>query len=817
MSDSAKTSVRVAVVRPVREAFSYSVPERLSGKAVVGCPVSVPFGKSEATGYIIAEESSHPGQSLLPVRDVLDREPLFHAKEVPFFEWLADYYLYPIGPLIQSVLPVAGRGGASFSARLTGEGRGVLSMLPPRSLEGKILAWIRDNPGKRPPFHDKDIRILEKKGLLERSFRKGSRGPGGPQMQRFIRPARNVRLEDVLGRRSESIGAPNELDFLSEVFLSGGMRLRDLKGLFQNADYLVRKWTKKGLIQKYDAPVLVAPTGNVLFPAQDPHPLSMQQEDALGEIKGLLKKGTFSACLVYGVTGSGKTEVYYRAVLETIESGRRAILLVPEISLAAYVEGVFRSRFGERVAVYHSGLSKGERYAQWIRIARGDVDIVIGARSALFAPLPRIGLIIVDEEHDFSYKQGEAPRYQARDAAVVRARIEGALAVLGSGTPSVQSFHNALTGKYRMISMPERVRKRPLPAVEVIDVKKTLGRGGLDEVISPELRNALEDTLSKGNQSLLFLNRRGFHRVFLCRQCGEAVRCPNCDLALIHHFREHILACHYCGHQVEPVRRCASCGSREMRAFGFGTERLEIELGRLFPTAAIARMDRDSTRLKGSAFKILKKFGAGEIDILVGTQMITKGYDFPKVTLVGVIAADASLGFPDFRASERTFQLLCQVAGRSGRGDTPGRVLVQTLNPGHYAIECAESNDYRTFFGRETQLRKQLGYPPFSYLARLVVQGTRKEIAGQAARRLGEEMEALKGKLPRGPYKILVLGPVEAPLARIKGKFRWQLLVKCPSAEALHRFLTYTETRYDRLARRYSVNIVTDVDPYQML
>lgn len=816
MTDERTIRVRVALVLPVRETFSYAAPEQARDTSLVGRRVMVPFGHRKATGYVMEEEPSNNGSPVRMILDVLDDEPWFHAHAVPFFEWVASYYLHPVGPLIQCVLPGGGGGTAFRSARLTERGQAIVERLPVRSAERELLCWVRDHPGKRLPFPARDVRDMERRGLLVVESRTVRRR-GGVRTQRFVRPCEGEALEDILARRSSAKAARNELEFLSEVFRSEGVRLRELRHRFDNGEYLVRKWIRKGILETYDAFVYQGPSGEPLFPSPEPEGLLTQQNDVLAEITRLLDRRSFAACLLHGVTGSGKTEVYYRAALRTIASGRQALVLVPEISLAAVMEGLFRSRLGDRVALYHSELSQGERHDQWLQMARGEVDVVIGARSALFAPLPRLGLIVVDEEHDISYKQEEAPRYQARDAAVVRGKMEDAVVLLGSGTPSIQSYHNTANGKYRLFSMPQRVEERPLPAVEIVDMRESSGRSSLEGTISSALRSALEDSLTQGNQSLLFLNRRGFHRVFLCTHCGEAVRCPNCDLALIHHFREGRLACHYCGYRTEPAKRCAACGSREMRALGFGTERLETELSRLLPGARIGRMDRDSTRRKGASRRLLERFGNGELDILVGTQMITKGYDFPNVTLVGVIAADASLGFPDFRAAERTFQLLCQVAGRAGRGDKPGRVLVQTYNPAHYAIDAARTHDYPSFFRQELELRKLLGYPPFAYLACIRIQGRRKDITERAARRLGRGMEEIRRGAQNADSGLQVLGPVEAPIARIQGKFRWQILLKSRAVDTLHRFLLQVEELSDRMLRNTGVRVRMDVDPYQML
>jgi primosomal protein N' (replication factor Y) len=521
--------------------------------------------------------------------------------------------------------------------------------------------------------------------------------------------------------------------------------------------------------------------------------------------------------LLYGVTGSGKTEVYYRAVEHTIASGRQALIMVPEISLALYMEGIFRSRLGNRIAVYHSRLSRGERYDEWMRISKGEVDLVIGARSALFVPLSRLGLIVVDEEYDSAYKQENSPRYQARDAAVMRAKMEKAVVILGAGTPSVQSFENAATGKYHLLSMPDRIEKRPLPDVEIVDMK-TLKRGKSgSEVISPRLFEAIGKTLVDGNQTILFLNRRGFRSLHLCRFCGHSIRCPNCDVALTYHLVENRLFCHYCGFHSKTRVTCPSCGRRGIKAYGFGTERLEQEIYSMFPEARIARMDTDSTRKKGEAFQILKKFSEHEIDILVGTQMIAKGYDFPRVTLVGVIAADLSLGFPDFRAGERTFQILSQVAGRAGRGDQSGGVIIQTFNPAHYAVQTATVHDYGLFFETEKKLREQLSYPPFSHLVCLRLKGNNKDKTEKAARGMSADIRNILDGWPKHGKEIQVLGPVEAPISRIKGKYRWQILIKSKSMSILKPLLNAVDKDSRKGLQASGVNLVLDVDPYQMI
>jgi len=816
LTDEDRSCLEIAVVLPIREIFSYAVPHNLVARADIGCRVQVPFRNRNVTGYILEKRPGGQEDSLKEILDVLDQEPLFHHSLVPFFKWMADYYLYPIGRLIQSALP-GGLNASSFkTGRLTENGVRALDSLPASSDDRRILAWIRENPGQRLPYPLTTPYAFQKKGwiVIEERITKRS---VGPLVRRFIRPKAGIDLESVLREKAGSFRAKNEFEFLETVSQSPGVSLSDLSSRFTNGAYLVNKWIKKGVIESYNATIFRTPTGRIMSPSPVPPELHDQQREVVEAIKGRLDKGRFSTCLLHGITGSGKTEVYYWAVSHVMGRGRQAILMVPEIALSMYTEGIFRSRLGNRMTIFHSGLSLGERYDQWMRMVRGEVDLVIGARSALFAPLPRLGLIIVDEEHDFSYKQDKNLRYQARDAAVVRGRMENTLVILGSGTPSIQSFHNTVTGRYQLLSMPDRIEKRPLPDVEMIDMKTISEDGKNDTILSPTLLEALEGNMMDGRQAILFLNRRGFGRVYLCRSCGESVRCSNCDLALTYHQRENRLLCHYCGFYLQPQKGCPSCGHAGMRDYGFGTEKLEKELEKIFPTTRIARMDRDSTRRKGASFNILKKFSDHETDILVGTQMITKGYDFPDVTLVGVIDADLSLGFPDFRAGERTFQILSQVAGRAGRGDRRGRVIIQTFNPEHYALATAKEHDYESFFQREKELREQLGYPPFSYLACLRFKGNDKKMTSDMVQSMGMEIRGILKKWPKRGKEIQVLGPAEAPLAKLKGKYRWQILVKSKRAELLHYFLREVEGLSMKILRASGVSLIIDVDPYQML
>ncbi|MCG6877910.1 MAG: primosomal protein N' [Deltaproteobacteria bacterium] len=807
--------LRIAVSAPVSETFFYKVPEGLESLISIGSRVTVPFNHRHITGYVIKKIFEEPGRRLKEITDLLSPDPLFSPQMIPFFEWMADYYRHPLGMVIDASLP----GEYYKSAKLTRKGQALVEGRLFDEDEIRLLRWIGENPGKKLPWPMKEVYPLQEKGWIRVENLSNPRNPKNPSLIRSVRPKSGIDFETALLKRGNASTAKNEIEFLKMVFKNRSVPLSRVKCRFKNGPYLVNKWEKKGILEHHSQSALKPPEKQVSSKRFGPHPLNSYQLTALAEIKDQLDLGTFGSFLLYGVTGSGKTEVYARAIECLIEQGRQAILMAPEILLAGYLAGVLRHRLGKRVALYHSGLSKRERLYQWSRMAAGEVDLVIGARSALFAPLPRLGLIIVDEEHDTAYVQaGNAgPPYCARDAAVVRARLEGAVVVLGSGTPSVQSFQNTQNSRYHLLQMPERVKERPMPSMEIVDMRKVKDGGGEAPMISPALKKALKENLDAGNQTILFLNRRGFHQIFLCRSCGQALRCPNCDVSLTFHLHSNRLACHYCGFKSPPNVSCKSCGGHSLKPFGFGTEKMEVELNVLFPGVRISRMDTDSTRMKGSASDILKAFAGEKTDILVGTQMITKGYDFPRVTLVGVVAADLSLGFPDFRAGERTFQLLSQVAGRAGRGDRGGRVIIQTFNPDHYVIQAAVKHDFKLFFTKEKNIRQQLRYPPFSNLACLKLQGSDAAKAGKVVRELGLHLKQMLGNWPNRGKEIQLLGPVSAPMSRLKGKFRWQLLVKCGNASLLKHFLGEAEKVFDQISGARQVRLLVDVDPYDML
>ena len=538
-----------------------------------------------------------------------------------------------------------------------------------------------------------------------------------------------------------------------------------------------------------------------------PRPLTPEQQAAMAQLLPLAAAHAFHVALLHGVTGSGKTELYMRLADAVRSSGRGVLMLVPEIALTPQVAALFRARFGAAVAIQHSGLSDGERHDQWHRIRRGDVDVVIGTRSAVFAPLARPGLIIVDEEHDTSYKQDETPRYHGRDVAIMRAQSAGALAVLGSATPTLESYANARAGRYTLVTLDRRVLDRPLAEVQIVNMRDEFAEEGAEVVLSKPLRAAIQARLEQGEQSLILLNRRGFASAVFCRQCGSSLDCPNCSVSLTVHTRGRDWAgrCHYCNFSRAVPKACEKCAAPYMERVGFGTERVEADVRAAFPGARVARLDRDTVRRKGSLVEMLERVAKRHIDILIGTQMIAKGHDFPEVTLVGVISADVGLGLADFRAAERTFQLLTQVSGRAGRGERPGQAIIQSLVPEHYSIRLATRQDYRAFYDKEVEYRRTMRYPPQVAMVNVVVRGRTFAEAIDGAREFADAARGGKG--------YVILGPAPAPLTRLRGEHRAQFFLKGTSRKAMREALQLALARKPELSRRLSI----DVDPLSML
>lgn len=726
---------RVAVAAPLEKTLDYSIPETLSLQVQVGVRLRVPLGRRSVVGYVLQLEERQ-AENLKPIREVLDRSPLFDEAMVPFFERVAEYYCYPIGEVIRTALP-AGLSGEQERVSISTE------------------------------------RVFFCQGLQE----------------------------SATGSKQQAI--------LAHLQTQKTASLEELKLLFPNPHQSLRRLLEKGLIGEESRERQRDPFAGEAPGIDRPVIPGPEQELALSAIDQALLQGLFAPILLHGVTGSGKTEVYLRAIQKVLMAGRQALVLVPEIALTPQLVGRFRARFSQeaaRLAVLHSGLSDGERYDAWRAVARGDADIIIGARSAVFAPAARLGIIVVDEEHESSYKQGEGFRYNARDLALLRGQMAEATVLLGSATPSLTTFYRAQQGQTAYLTLPNRVLSRSLPEVTLVDLTEERPEG----VLSESLRQALGENLARREQSLLMLNRRGFSPFLLCADCGATLRCPNCEITLTYYQGQRLLRCNYCDYALTPPDHCPVCHGPEMFPEGAGTERLEEELSELFPQARIGRMDRDTTLRKGSHQLIVNSMEEREIDILVGTQMIAKGHDFPGVTLVGVIKADSALNFPDFRAAERTFTLLTQVAGRAGRGEQPGRVFVQTHSPDHYALVAASRHDYLGFYEQEAAIRRELCYPPFGYLANFVLAGNDQQRVMAAAEGLAEELQRLTGKL-----EVDVLGPAPCPLSRLRGKWRYQILLKAPSRSHLRCLLARTGSLRGKVPK--GVNLVLDIDPVDML
>ena len=592
-----------------------------------------------------------------------------------------------------------------------------------------------------------------------------------PKLRRFVRllQSSDEKLTDAQRR------------VISTLESSGPMSLQSLLQTAAVSASTVSSLEKKARVEVYDEAIRRDPFNtSTRFKVEDDHTLTTAQASVLEQIEQQMNSGDYSAFLLHGVTGSGKTEIYMRAMQKALNVGRSAMMLVPEIALTPVFSRQLRARFGDRVAIFHSSLQRGERFDEWTRVRNGDARVVIGTRSAVFAPVKNLGLIVVDEEHESSYRQEESPYYNARDVAIVRAQKESATVVLGSATPSLESFHNARKGKYQLLTLPERIAARPMAAARIVDMRTVFARHGKPRVFSDELLEAIRETRERNEQSIILLNRRGYSSFILCRSCGETIQCPNCDVTLTYHRAERVIVCHYCNHREAVPRVCPSCGKKYIYYVGEGTEQLEEMLKLLFPALRVARIDRDTTARRKSFEQSLADFSAGRIDTLVGTQMLAKGHDFPNVTLVGVVSVDAGLALPDFRSAERTFQLITQVAGRAGRGDRPGKVLIQTYHPYHYALRHACAQDYEGFYDEELRYRQNHSYPPFVALASLLIHGPDLGRVRADSLELRRQLD-----LVNQDRKCRILGPAPAPLSRLKGEHRFQMLIKARSRKSL--------------------------------
>ncbi|MEJ2283826.1 MAG: primosomal protein N' [Desulfobacterales bacterium] len=806
--------IEVAVAVPVFQTFTYSAPENIASLVSAGKRVLIPFGRRRITGYVLGPSQGVDQKEVKSVLDVLDDQPLFPPAMVPFFRWISDYYKYPLGEVIKNALP----GGLNVRdyalVALTADGQNCIEGGQLNPIAKQILCHLQSGPCRvKELFNQIDRGIpgallysLEQQGLIAHKWEL-SKARAKARRERFVQL---TGVQPEAGQLSRS--RAKVLEVLAE---SGEISVKQLKKIIPTSAALIKPLEKAGYVSIQSKRVYRDPFGKSIKPDSAPV-LNREQARAVERISDFFNQG-YKAFLLRGVTGSGKTEVYMRVADKVIKSGRCVLVLVPEIALITQMERRFRARFGDGVGVLHSGLSAGERFDQWTRIMQGEATIVIGARSAIFAPLADIGIIIVDEEHDSSYKQEGQLRYNARDLAVVRARQIGCLALLGSATPSVQSYHNTLNGKFSELTLTKRVERRPLPEISIVDLRESRDTRGTGRYISPQLQQAMRETLEHGEQVLLFLNRRGFASFPVCATCGQPMRCKHCDISLTLHQHSNAYRCHYCGFSRSALSKCEVCGSDKIKLLGLGTEKLEGMVAKLFPDARLARMDRDTTTRKGSILKLLKGLRDKTTDILVGTQMVAKGHDFPNITLVGIICADLSLSFPDFRAGERTFQLLAQVAGRAGRGDRSGRVILQTYNPDHFSIEAAREQDFLAFYNQEIEFRKTLNYPPFSRVIQLKISGKDSRQTRNQADLLGERCRSLKADDPAAYQSIDLLGPIESSLTRIARRYRRQILLKGSNTRKLHQFVNQLMTEHPALFNHRQVKVAIDVDPFFMM
>jgi primosomal protein N' (replication factor Y) len=737
--------ISVAVPVPFLDALTYSVPAACSVPSV-GARVRVPVGTRTVTGCVVEHTSvSESGTEIRDLVEVVDEEPFLPASIVGLCQWMAEYYVAGIGDAIGVAMPPGARVRASG-------------------------------------FRTRRVAALTAHGL--------SWQPGG--------------------EASVTAAQATALKALADAPV--GLPVADLRDRGVTAAVLARL-AARGFVHFRAETAERDPFAHAAMPAAVPaaeRALTSEQASALHELSALADAGSFRVALLHGVTGSGKTEVYLRLARRVWQSGRQVLLMVPEIALTPSVAALFRSMFGTRLAIQHSALSDGERHDQWHRIRRGDVDLVIGTRSAVFAPLARLGLIIVDEEHDSSYKQEETPRYHGRDVAIVRGSREQALVVLGSATPALETYQHAMSGKYVRVVLERRVLDRPLAAVRVVNMRDEYAESGPDAVISRDLGAAIAERLARQQQVVVLLNRRGYATAVFCRQCGDTFECPNCSISLtVHTARTGWRArCHYCNYVAAVPKACRKCAAPYLEYAGFGTEKVEQHLRDAFPDARVGRVDRDAVRRKGALAALLTRFAGGEIDILVGTQMIAKGHDFPRVTLVGVISADVGLGLADFRAAERTFQLLTQVAGRAGRGEQTGEAVIQTLYPEHYSVRLACHQDYPAFYEREITYRRGMRYPPVVGLINTIVRGRTFEDAMTTATAIVRRLEPVAATA-----SVTILGPAPAPLARLRGEHRVQFFLKGGRRADMRNALKTVLAGMPDVRRRVTV----DVDPMNVL
>ena len=782
----------VALPVPLDMAFTYRVPA--DATPVVGARVLVPFRQQRMTGVVVELHDRKPAITIKSVLSVLDVAPVFDDPLLRLGRWIADYYLAPLGEVFRTMLPLNAEFKRGTAYRITAEGQMALHLAgmsgssarsqrtpEEQAAEFRVLDYLSAQepaPGETIQVREETLRsstrvskvvltgMVRKKWLVREDI---------SAVRDATRTVKIALLKSAAGKLNE-----NQRKLIETLAASGGQVPLDTLQALEVPRTTLSTLVKRGLIEVMEEPAVFTISSSKPRPSRLELDFNLAQQAALNRLREAVEMRKFSGILLHGVTGSGKTAVYLAGMRAVLEAGRSAILLVPEIGLTPAVAADLHQIFGDEVAILHSALSDKERAQQWRRIKSGEARIVVGTRSAVFAPVADLALIIVDEEHDSSYKQEETPRYHARDIAVMRAKMADAVVVLGSATPSLESYFNAKKNKYVLVELPDRVEQRPLPEVEIIDMRQEFQETGHEQVISRKLAAEIKERFDRNEQVMVLLNRRGYSPLVLCRTCGKTLECQNCAIALTHHKREHKMVCHYCGYTAPVPKACVHCGSEYVYFLGTGSEKLEELLHGMFPQARVARLDRDTVRGHEDFERTLNALSDGELDLVVGTQMIAKGHDIHGVTLVGVVGADSALGMPDFRAAERTFQLLTQVAGRAGRGQIPGKVILQTYFQDHYAVQYAAHHDFAGFYEKELRFRSWMHYPPYSALANVLVRSNQLDQALQWSGTIGKWFEQTRHE------GVRVLGPATAPIMRLKRDYRYHFVLKSPSREKLN-------------------------------
>jgi primosomal protein N' (replication factor Y) len=802
----------VALPVPLEMAFTYRLTD--GAEPVVGGRVLVPFRQQRLSGIVVDLHDRAPKVPTKNVISVLDSEPALNEHLLQLGRWIADYYLAPLGEIFRTMLPLGAEFKRSIVYRITEEGQLALHLA---GMSGSSARSSKAPEDQAAEFRVLDY-LLDRDAVREERLRQGTRADksllAGMVRKKWIArddlsaardASRKMKIAVLTGSLDGKKLNENQHTVLEALAAAGGRlpvdTLRTLDVPRTTLDTLLRRQ----LVSVEEVPAQF--TASSLKPRKSPFEFQFNdaQREALQRIQNGVAARSFSGLLLHGVTGSGKTAVYLAAMRDVLEAGRSAILLVPEIGLTPAVAADLHQIFGEEVAILHSALSDPERAEQWHRIRQSKARIVVGTRSAVFAPVTDLALLIVDEEHDSSYKQEETPRYHARDVAVMRAKMSDAMVVMGSATPSLESYFNTRKNKYALVELPDRVEDRPLPEVEIIDMRQEFQETGHEQVISRKLAQEIKERLERREQAMVLLNRRGYSPVVLCRTCGKTLECKNCAIALTHHKQARKMQCHYCGYAAPVPKHCLHCHSEYVYFLGTGSEKLEDLLHSMFPQARIGRLDRDTVRGREDFERVLGALHEKQLDLLVGTQMIAKGHDIHGVTLVGVVGADMALGMPDFRAAERTFQLLTQVAGRAGRGETPGKVILQTYFPDHYAVQYAAQHDFAGFYDKELRFRSWMHYPPYSALANVLVRSDKLDEALKWSGLLGRWFEKTRHE------GIRVLGPAPAPILRLKRDYRYHFILKSPSREKLNGLLR-TMLAYAGAEKIPRTQVIVDVD-----